>query len=392
MDATGEACLANIAPSQPVRILAVEDMQKIGGYEEDLVEQLSKDYECPVCLLLLRDPHLTQCCGTHFCESCIKPVAFGSDKCPMCTQKIGTLMLNKRMQRSVGDLKIFCPNKADGCQWEGELRYKQDHLDQQCQFILVQCKYDCGQRVLRSDYQHHLEDVCAKRPLEVQLNSLSRLFDTKIKQLEEEVVSTKRECRDSVKSLEDKLALQMVENSMLKQQLRDQKAQLEEFNNATMESCKQVATQQEKLKKANEQINLLSLQFGPVPTPWAERSLGANPRGSGDNSTPDNSLLGSIGSTTVVEQGLLGTSPSSMSYQNEEASLSGTSVCSPGLPRLQEELDMLGVQISLLRESHWKFKEQSSRRLRAVTNELAIHYQLMKELDLASNSKAMLED
>ena len=44
-----------------------------GGYDHDFVDP-PKDLECPVCMLVLRDPHLISCCGNHFCRNCISRV------------------------------------------------------------------------------------------------------------------------------------------------------------------------------------------------------------------------------------------------------------------------------------------------------------------------------
>lgn len=42
------------------------------------------DYECPLCSKTLKDPFLTTCCDTHFCEVCIKAEKEKVDQCPHC--------------------------------------------------------------------------------------------------------------------------------------------------------------------------------------------------------------------------------------------------------------------------------------------------------------------
>lgn len=40
-----------------------------GGYEDSFfVETPPDSLTCPVCLLVLRQPHLLSCCGAHICQ------------------------------------------------------------------------------------------------------------------------------------------------------------------------------------------------------------------------------------------------------------------------------------------------------------------------------------
>ena len=42
-----------------------------GGYDDDIFVDPPADtlgLHCPVCLSVLRDPHLLSCCGRHLCE------------------------------------------------------------------------------------------------------------------------------------------------------------------------------------------------------------------------------------------------------------------------------------------------------------------------------------
>lgn len=48
-----------------------ETVERIDGYDEFFDPAVSTDYECPVCMLVLRNPVQTQC-GHRFCAACIK--------------------------------------------------------------------------------------------------------------------------------------------------------------------------------------------------------------------------------------------------------------------------------------------------------------------------------
>ena len=40
-----------------------------GGYDDDcFVDLAPESLHCPVCLLVLREPHLISCCGAHLCQ------------------------------------------------------------------------------------------------------------------------------------------------------------------------------------------------------------------------------------------------------------------------------------------------------------------------------------
>ena len=50
------------------------DTGPFGGYDATFVKPLDKEFECPVCLLAMRDPVQTPC-GHEFCKSCFSQVA-----------------------------------------------------------------------------------------------------------------------------------------------------------------------------------------------------------------------------------------------------------------------------------------------------------------------------
>ena len=39
------------------------------GYDdEQFTDNIPENLRCPVCLLVLREPHLLSCCGVHICQ------------------------------------------------------------------------------------------------------------------------------------------------------------------------------------------------------------------------------------------------------------------------------------------------------------------------------------
>ena len=93
-----------------------------------------QDCFCPVCTELLTEPLLSDC-GHHVCRECHERImASDHAECPTCQELdvLKTARLNKRLQREVYDHKVHCQNKTGnkrGCQWIGELREIEDHLN-----------------------------------------------------------------------------------------------------------------------------------------------------------------------------------------------------------------------------------------------------------------------
>ena len=141
------------------------------GYENEFLESTTKlkKYECPLCLFVTREPHLTDCCGQHFCQACINRIITDRKPCPFCTCKADSfhVMIDKKQKRRVLELKIECTMKERGCDWSGELGKLDTHVDTRngsCQFVDVNCPNNCGGSHQRRHLSNHLSDLCPKRP------------------------------------------------------------------------------------------------------------------------------------------------------------------------------------------------------------------------------------
>ena len=123
----------------------------VGHSKDDLtfVEEPPKilELECPVCLqVMLNDPHLVSCCGHNFCGPCIKEVQSRNEPCPLCKENSYQAMIDKKTQRNINGLHVYCINNKEGCKWKGELKDLSSHLQREkregdCQYVRVHCKY-----------------------------------------------------------------------------------------------------------------------------------------------------------------------------------------------------------------------------------------------------------
>ena len=128
-----------------------------GCGEYDFVEQPPEEYFCPVSLAVLLEPYQTQCCGNHLSQESYKRLQ--GQPCPVCREENLTANKDKFHKRRVLSLKVRCPHKAEGCEWEGELGSLEQHLSADGECGTVDCPYACGKRIPRNALEIHVK-VC----------------------------------------------------------------------------------------------------------------------------------------------------------------------------------------------------------------------------------------
>ena len=146
-----------------------------GGYECEFVDPV-KDFECPLCLYVTRDPNLTSCCGQHFCQVCINRIQINHQPCPFCKHTNFTVLLDKKQNRKVLELKVYCTMKEQGCNWTGELGGLSCHLND-CQYVIVTCTKRCGESFQRHCLAAHIAELCPKRDFTCQYCSFKSTYE-----------------------------------------------------------------------------------------------------------------------------------------------------------------------------------------------------------------------
>ena len=144
----------------------------VAGLECEFIEKPPKafQFECPICLLVLREPYQATCCGKSFCKECIHRIKDANEACPTCKDRNFNLFHNKGLQQSLYDYTVYCTHKSKGCEWTGELRELDSHLNSDppadklvegCSFTLIKCPLGCAYCVkglLRKNCKIHISD------------------------------------------------------------------------------------------------------------------------------------------------------------------------------------------------------------------------------------------
>ena len=132
--------------------------------ECEFVADVPEKLICFICTKLLTEPHLTECCGQHYCKSCLDNWFLRNRTCPTCPHCRALNpkdILNKDRVREIKELEVYCKNHQGGCQWKGKLEDLGTHQSG-CLHNKVKCA-GCGQKVRQSEVDSHLQNECPSR-------------------------------------------------------------------------------------------------------------------------------------------------------------------------------------------------------------------------------------
>ena len=230
------------------------------GFNCEFVELPPKAFPqsvCPIFLVVLREPFQATCCGKSFCKECIEQVKINNQVCPTCNDRGFNLFHNKRLQQSLYDFQVYCSHKSKGCEWTGELRELDKHLNSEppadkslegCPFTVINCPLShttgCEVRLPRKDVKIHLNDEL--------LNHILKQ-GSQMKVLEQQLFSCKSDGQILHQLVEEKRHLEWrisqveTRNADLKRQVNDLNLKLE----VTSEDLK------EKVKELNSKLKAI---------------------------------------------------------------------------------------------------------------------------------------
>ena len=146
----------------------------VGDYERTFVDKIAAKYHCNICSKVLRDAHLTVCCGQHYCDSCLEQWSDSEAQkekktCPHCRKEGFESVLNKAMIREINKFRVKCSNHKKGCGWVGELGDLEKHIESEngCGYVMVGCNYYghdiCSHRCQRRSLAEHQRRCTLRR-------------------------------------------------------------------------------------------------------------------------------------------------------------------------------------------------------------------------------------
>lgn len=137
-------------------------------------EEIS-DLICPINFGILNDP-VTDICGHSFCRKCISEWLKSDSKCPYSRKILNQndLYPNLTIKNLLSKQIIHCVNSD--CIWQGPLESLIPHLEKECDYTKVKCKYSrcsaemdrkdavshekkCEMKVIICEYCHHSLDL-----------------------------------------------------------------------------------------------------------------------------------------------------------------------------------------------------------------------------------------
>ena len=117
------------------------------------------EYVCPLCKGVLLDPRQDKK-GHVFCKRCIDKHILNSSKCPLDNHELTKDKLDSILFiiNILDKQTVFCKNRVRDCEWKGNLKLLDSHLENQCIKQFLCCPNDgCQIKVIREFLNTHLE-------------------------------------------------------------------------------------------------------------------------------------------------------------------------------------------------------------------------------------------
>lgn len=219
-------------------------MDKQVGFKCEFVKELQEPFEtgCPICKLILREPYQADCCGKSYCQDCIIEHKQQNLSCLVCGRKTFSLFHNKGLQNTIYALCVYCTHKSGGCDWTGELKELDSHLNanppatkslEGCPFTTIQCPMNntgCDIVLPRKDMKAHITEEQTSINHQLQQAEIQHSMQLKMEQFEQQMQSILEESKrmkSEVKKLQGDNQYLQQQNTELEHQVKELKEQQE---------------------------------------------------------------------------------------------------------------------------------------------------------------------
>ena len=151
----------------------------------DFVDPIPEEYRCRICKDVLQKLQETECCGQHYCKDCLEKSLQGrkvnkataTKQCPHCQADNFNHIKYLPLERKIKDLKVYCPNRHEGCVVEVRLGAIENHK-QKCDYATVSCLNSCGEQLLRKEIHLHLDKLCIGQNVSCQQQTWKSMWQT----------------------------------------------------------------------------------------------------------------------------------------------------------------------------------------------------------------------
>ena len=193
------------------------------GFDCKFVTEPPSNLFCPICVLLLRDPYQSQCCGCHYCHCCVQQLVQKSAPCVLCSGVVRAFR-DVSVTQQINSLRVKCSNTDGGCEWTGELGYLGEHLVT-CEQKPDKCP-SCGLFVPKDIFRDHQSLHCPKRPYTCTYcsnftSTYEEVRATHWPQCPSFPISCPNGCSSKNKVPREKLLTHLKEECDIKQRIRD---------------------------------------------------------------------------------------------------------------------------------------------------------------------------
>jgi TNF receptor-associated factor 4 len=231
-------------------------MSKQEGFMCEFTKVLEELFEtkCPICNKVLREPYQADCCGKSYCRLCIERHKSNLQPCLECESKAFNLFHNKGLQKTIYGLSVYCTYKNEGCDWTGELKELDNHLNTHpqaskvldgCEFVAINCPMSfagCQVSLQRKDMKDHLTESGTAINHQLQGAEIQHYTHDKIEHIEQQLQSLLEEMKRM------KIGMRELEGD--KQYLQQQNIELE--------------SRVKKLEERHELATRVGMAIGPV--------------------------------------------------------------------------------------------------------------------------------